>query len=68
MNNIIFVKMSQRINDLNSIEYDGLFWELSPLLMELIKLSSLNKRHDKVKNILSLEDIVHFNQIRMTVS
>jgi len=67
MNDITFVKTAQSINDLNSIEYDGLFRELSLLLLELVKLSSLNKRHDKVKNILSLEDIVHFNQIWMRV-
>ena len=67
MKDTTFVKMAQCINDLNSVEYDGLFRELSLLQMELVKLSSLNKRHDKVKNILSLEDPVHLNQVWMFV-
>ena len=61
------MKTAKCINDLNSVEDDGLFRELPFLLMEFIKLSSLNKRHDKVKNVLSLEHPVHFNQVWMVV-
>ena len=63
MNDVIFMEMTQSVNDLNGVEYDALFRELLLfiLLLELIKLSSLNKRHYKVKNIWGLEHPFHLN-------
>jgi hypothetical protein len=51
MDNIFGVKMTQCIDDLYSVENDSLLRELSLLLMELVKLSTLDERHDEVKNV-----------------
>ena len=65
MNDFLVVQVVDCHNQLNRIEYDGLFLELFLRLEDLVKLTTLNKWHDEVEPHVVLEQEVHLYEERV---
>ena len=67
MNNIIAMKITNCINDLNSVENDNFFIKSSVFMEELRQVSSFEIWHNEEHYLIGLKNIFHFNQIWMFV-
>lgn len=59
------MQFSNRDNDLCSIELDDIFTKSLLLLEDLVKLTTVDERHDKVEARLRLEHPLHAAQERV---
>ena len=67
MGNILFVQMTNRVDNLDGVKLHGTFRKLSFLFQHLAKFSSLDEIHDKEDVELVLKSEIHFDQIFMIV-